>query len=181
MKVLFRLITSSFIFALINAGCVTAGFPQDKSMLLSGLMGVLFFLFTGKKSVSETKSVKDIENIVLTSRKGVPLLIKDVAQVDIGNMPPSGVLGLGIQDLSINSPKSVQGLVLMRRGENPSQVLEELQKHIVKINESLPKDVKFEENHLKKIYNILLRSRLYNKRKHFYTQSSLFQIQDDFS
>jgi Cu/Ag efflux pump CusA len=37
--------------------------------------------------------LEDIGNIVVDSRHGVPILIKDIASVEIGVYPPSGVVG----------------------------------------------------------------------------------------
>lgn len=90
------------------------------------------------RGIGAVGSKGDIENIVLMSHKGVPVLIKDVAAVDIGSMPPSGILGFSQPDSSINNPKAVQGLVCMRRGENPSEVLDRLQAQVAAVNQSLP-------------------------------------------
>ena len=90
------------------------------------------------RGIGNITSKEDIENIVLLAQKGVPVFLKNVATVDVGYMPPSGVLGYTVPDSQINKAQAVQGLICMRRGENPSEVLEKLQKTIDKINESLP-------------------------------------------
>src|ERR1051325_9733808 len=63
------------------------------------------------------RSPDDIENVVLASRNGVPVHVRDVASVKISNVPREGIVG---QD---NNDDVVTGVVLMRKGENPSEVL----------------------------------------------------------
>src|SRR6266516_3904699 len=77
------------------------------------------------------RSPDDIGNIVLTSRKGVPVHIRDVAGVNIGAVPREGVVGEGTND------DVVAGIVLMRKGENPSEVLKALKDKIAVLNRSV--------------------------------------------
>jgi heavy metal efflux system protein len=69
------------------------------------------------RGVGQIASLTDIEDIVLGSHQGVPLFIRDVAAVSAGWAPQTGIFGLN------ETAGGVQGIVLMRRGENPSQVL----------------------------------------------------------
>ena len=55
-------------------------------------------------------SLADIENVVVTEKKGVPVRVKDLADVLIGNMPRTGVVGRDLEE------DIVQGVVLMRYG-----------------------------------------------------------------
>src|SRR5437870_5922285 len=77
------------------------------------------------------RSPDDIGNIVLTSRKGVPVHIRDVAGVNIGAVPREGVVGEGTND------EVVAGIVLMRKGENPSEVLKAVKNKITVLNRSV--------------------------------------------
>jgi cobalt-zinc-cadmium resistance protein CzcA len=82
------------------------------------------------------RSPDDIGNIVLTSRNGVPVHVRDVAAVKIGNVPREGIVGQDAED------DVVTGIVLMRKGENPSVVLKALKAKIALLNRSiLPKGV----------------------------------------
>lgn len=63
---------------------------------------------------------EDIENVVVDVRAGTPILIRDVARVQIGTGPRRGIVGRDQDD------EAVEGIVLMRRGENPSVVLDAL-------------------------------------------------------
>ena len=82
------------------------------------------------------RSVDDIGNIVLASHNGTPVLVKDVATVTISALPSEGIVG---QD---SEADIVNGVVLMRKGENPSDVLKTLKERIELLNRSiLPKGV----------------------------------------
>ncbi len=85
----------------------------------------------------------DIENIVLKSVNGVPVFISDVASVEIAPPPPSGVLGYTIPDQNIDVNNGVEGIILLRKYENPSEVLAELKQRIEDLQEhELPEGVK---------------------------------------
>lgn len=86
---------------------------------------------------------KDIENIVLKSEKGVPIFVKDVASVEIAPPPPSGVLGYSIPSENVDVNNGVEGIILLRKFENPSEVLVELKQRIKDLEEhELPEGVK---------------------------------------
>lgn len=85
---------------------------------------------------------KDIENIVLSSENGVPVFIKDVASVEIAPPPPSGVLGYTVPDENLDVDNGVEGIILLRKYENPSEVLVELKKRIQELEEhELPEGI----------------------------------------
>ena len=66
------------------------------------------------------RSSEDIENIVLDAPKGVPIFVRDIGRVQVGTLPQTGIFAM---DDSRWGPEGVEGIVLMRRGENPSEVL----------------------------------------------------------
>ena len=79
---------------------------------------------------------EDIGNIVIVERNGTPVLVRDVADVTVGAVPRQGVMGQDGED------DIVAGIVLMRKGENPSLVLTALKNKIESLNKSiLPKGV----------------------------------------
>ena len=88
------------------------------------------------RGVGMIQSVADIEAIVLNEQKGVPVFMHDIAKVKIGAAPQTGIFGLG------NKRGGVEGIVLMRRGENPSDVLVGIKEAVNELNASLPKNVK---------------------------------------
>lgn len=86
---------------------------------------------------------KDIEDIVVKSDNGVPIFVKDVASVEVGPPPPSGVLGYSIPDENLDVKNGVEGIILLRKFENPSEVLVELKERIAKLEaHELPEGVK---------------------------------------
>src|SRR5690625_3015184 len=78
------------------------------------------------RGLGAIRDQKDIENIVLTSENGVPIFVRDVASVEIAPPPPSGVLGYSVPDENLDVNNGVEGIILLRRYENPSEVLVEL-------------------------------------------------------
>ncbi len=81
----------------------------------------------------------DIENTIVDIFNGNPLLVKNVATVQEASAPRVGQVGLGKND------DVVEGIVVMRKGENPSEVLARVKEKIEELNTStLPSDVKME-------------------------------------
>ena len=79
----------------------------------------------------------DIENIIITKVNGVPLLVKHVASVRESGKPKLGSVSKD------GAPDQVEGIVVMRKGENPSDVLDKLHEKVEELNTSiLPDDVK---------------------------------------
>ena len=80
---------------------------------------------------------EDIGNVVLTVHNGIPVLVKDVGQVVIGEAPRLGQFGFGDRD------EAVEGVILMRTGEQAQVVLDRLERKTREINRSvLPPDVR---------------------------------------
>ena len=75
------------------------------------------------RGLGAIKTGADIENIVLTAVSGVPVFIRDVATVEIAPPPPSGIMGYAVPAENIEVPSGTEGIILLRRGENPSEVL----------------------------------------------------------
>jgi cobalt-zinc-cadmium resistance protein CzcA len=89
------------------------------------------------RSLGILGSIDDIGQVRVGMHEGVPVLIKNVAQVNEGWLPRQGVVTRG------DNEDVVEGIVLMRRGQNPSVVLDGLREKIHHINTSaLPKGVK---------------------------------------
>ncbi|HYF06202.1 MAG TPA: efflux RND transporter permease subunit, partial [Acetobacteraceae bacterium] len=74
------------------------------------------------------RGVDDINNTVIGSANGVPVLVSDVARVEIGNVPRLGIAGHeGDDDV-------VLGVVLMRRGEQTIPTVRGVQQEVERIN-----------------------------------------------
>ena len=95
------------------------------------------------RGLGAIKAIQDIQNILLTSVQGVPVFIRDVASVEVGPPPPSGILGYTFKSESIESNSGTEGIILLRRGENPSEVLRKVKAQIATLEDSeLPEGVK---------------------------------------
>jgi cobalt-zinc-cadmium resistance protein CzcA len=89
--------------------------------------GSMSFVIRGRGAI---ESIPQIENIFVKSVAGTPVYIKDVATVGVDSMVPAGIFSKDHTD------ESVEGIVLMRRGENPSQVLARVQEAVAELTES---------------------------------------------
>ncbi|HYM22639.1 MAG TPA: CusA/CzcA family heavy metal efflux RND transporter [Vicinamibacterales bacterium] len=96
--------------------------------------GSQFFYVRGLGLVTKPE---DIGTIVVSSNNGVPVHIRDIGEVAIGNAPRLGQFGFQKSD------DAVEGVILMRRGEQTQNVLAGVQKQTLALNNGiLPKDVK---------------------------------------
>jgi heavy metal efflux system protein len=83
------------------------------------------------------KNTDDIGEVVVSSGNGVPVRIKDIGNVEIGHAPRLGIFGYEKND------DAVEGVILMRRGEQAQNVLRGVQEKTELLNRSiLPPDVK---------------------------------------
>ena len=88
------------------------------------------------RGIGLLKSADDIGRIVVAARNGTPILIRDIAAVNIGAVPRLGIVGQDKDD------DVVTGIVIMRKGENPSVVLKGVKEKIAELNaKGLPKGV----------------------------------------
>ncbi|MER3447522.1 MAG: CusA/CzcA family heavy metal efflux RND transporter [Candidatus Dadabacteria bacterium] len=90
------------------------------------------------RGIGLLRSIDDINNIVLTQSGGTPVLLKDVALVEIGHAQRLGIAGRD------DNSDIVEGIVLMRRGEKTLEVMKRIEAEVDKINKSglLPVGVK---------------------------------------
>ena len=82
------------------------------------------------RGIGLLRSAADVENVVVAQTKGVPVLVRDIARVRVGALQRQGQAG---QD---DNDDIVYGVVLMRKGENPSLVLDALKQRVAEINRS---------------------------------------------
>jgi cobalt-zinc-cadmium resistance protein CzcA len=91
------------------------------------------------RGIGLLRSKDDIGTIVLGERNNTPLLISDIAEVNLSAVPRQGIIGQDEND------DVVCGIILMRKAENPSQVLAAIKEKIDALNRSgLPRGVKID-------------------------------------
>ena len=89
------------------------------------------------RGLGRLEQPEDIANVVLAVRNGTPVLVRDVGQVVIGYAPRLGQFGFNDRN------DAVEGIVVMRTGEQAQTVLKGVQAMTRQLNEQvLPKDVK---------------------------------------
>lgn len=92
------------------------------------------------RGIGILKNIDDIKNIFIDKKNGVPLLVGNVADV-----VESGKPRLGKVSRDMNQPDVIEGIIVMRKGENPSEVLDRVREKVKDLNENvLPKDVKID-------------------------------------
>jgi cobalt-zinc-cadmium resistance protein CzcA len=96
------------------------------------------------RGVGLIRSFEDLSNTMLIQNAGTPVLVKDIAAVSVGQRPRLGIAGKDDDD------DIVQGIVLMRRGEQSTPTIERVRQEVERINTSgiLPPGV-----HLERIYD----------------------------
>ncbi|PYM15916.1 MAG: hypothetical protein DMD81_13855, partial [Candidatus Rokuibacteriota bacterium] len=87
------------------------------------------------RGIGLIQSLRDVEEIVVAAQKGTPVRVRDIATVGIGHAIRFGVLGRDHDD------DLVQGIVLMRKGENPGAVIDGVRKKIAGVQQLLPPGV----------------------------------------
>jgi cobalt-zinc-cadmium resistance protein CzcA len=82
-------------------------------------------------------NITDIENIIVDNINGTPILVRNLATVSPSHVPRVGQAGLNDND------DVVEGIVVMRKGENPREVLKRVKTKVIELNEKiLPPDIK---------------------------------------
>ena len=93
--------------------------------------------FNYVRGLGLVSTTEDIGEVPVGSNNGAPVRIKDIGHVVIGYAPRLGIFGFE------NNPDAVEGVILMRRGEQTQTVLQGVEKKTEELNHSvLPPDVK---------------------------------------
>ncbi|WET00311.1 CusA/CzcA family heavy metal efflux RND transporter [Chryseobacterium arthrosphaerae] len=93
------------------------------------------------RGIGLVKDLDDLGKIVVKTENGVPVFLNDVGTLKYGTLERKGILGY--TDRKRNYAESVEGIVLLLRGQNPSQVLEGVHEAVDELNnEILPPGVK---------------------------------------
>jgi cobalt-zinc-cadmium resistance protein CzcA len=89
------------------------------------------------RGIGVLNNIDEIRNVVVDNLNGTPIYVKTIAEVTESALPRLGQVGRDFD------PDVVQGIVVMRKGGNPSEVIARLKDKIAEINDGLlPPDVK---------------------------------------
>ena len=111
------------------------------------------------RGVGLIRSANELSNTMLTQSGGNPVLVRDVATVQVGHKPRLGIAGKDADD------DIVQGIVLMRRGEQSMPTIKRVEREVERINNSniLPPGVRIERIYdRKELIDITTRTVLHN-------------------
>ncbi|MFZ4726311.1 MAG: efflux RND transporter permease subunit, partial [Paludibacter sp.] len=90
------------------------------------------------RGIGLVKTIADIEKIVVKNNiSGIPILIRDIANVQYGSATRYGAF-------VVDTSEAVGGVVMMLKGANAHEVIDDVQERIVSIQKSLPKGVTIE-------------------------------------
>ena len=94
------------------------------------------------RGIGLLKSPRDIADVVVKANGNVPVTVGDVAQVLQSHTPRQGSVGMDEHD------DVVQGIVLLKRDENPSRVLDQIHAKVRELNGGLlPQGMRMETNY----------------------------------
>jgi cobalt-zinc-cadmium resistance protein CzcA len=126
------------IAAINNANINVGGRTIDVGQQSINIRGVGLIDDGGNNDLTQGYKVDDLENIVLTQSNGVPVLVKDVAKVSVGNVQRQSKAGRDDQD------DIVFGIVVMNRTLHTNDVVPRVKAEVEKMNTdgSLPPGVK---------------------------------------
>lgn len=89
------------------------------------------------RGIGILNNIDEIRNVVVDNFNGTPVYVKTIADVAESALPRLGQVGRD------HDPDVVEGIVVMRKGENPSEVIARLKEKITEVNQNiLPSDVK---------------------------------------
>lgn len=87
------------------------------------------------RGIGLVKTLEGLGNIVVKTVQGVPVFLKDVGVLKYGNLERKGILGY--TDRKVNYGESVEGIVLLLKGQNPSKVLEGIHAAVDDLNKNI--------------------------------------------
>src|SRR6266446_5063092 len=111
------------------------------------------------RGVGLIRTAEELSNTMLTQSGGNPVLVRDVATVQVSNKPRLGIAGKDADD------DIIQGIVLMRRGEQSMPTIKRVEREVERINSSniLPPGVRIERIYDRKdLIDITTRTVLHN-------------------
>ena len=103
------------------------------------------------RGVGLLNDINEIKNIIVKNNNGVPLLVKDIATVEISNVPRLGWVGRSEARIDSASGKrivtdnqdAVEAIIVMRKGENTGEVVKGVEAAVDELNNTvLPSDTK---------------------------------------
>ncbi len=83
------------------------------------------------RGIGLVRSLEDVGNTVVSQKRGTPVFVRNLGELRLGALARNGILGKD------DDPDGVSGVVLLLRGENPSQVLAAVHAKVKELNDGL--------------------------------------------
>jgi len=84
------------------------------------------------RGIGLVKSLEDLGNIVVRSENGMPIFLADLGELKLGSLERKGVLGYTDRERDLS--ESIEGIVLLLKGQNPSAVLSGIHRAVDELN-----------------------------------------------
>ena len=114
----------SNVEAAINANSSSAG----GSVVTRGDLGLVV------RAIGLVQTLDDFGAVVVTQRNGTPIFLRDLGRLKLANLERHGIVAKNRKN------DSIEGTVLLLKGENPSRVLEGVRVKVAELNERLAND-----------------------------------------
>ncbi|MBV8407007.1 MAG: efflux RND transporter permease subunit [Alphaproteobacteria bacterium] len=126
------------ITALGNANINVGGREISVGQQSVNIRGIGLIDDGGNQDLTQGRRVTDIENVVLSQTNGVPVLVKDVATVEVGYVPRLGIAGRD------HDPDIAAAIVVMGRTYHTNDIVPKVEQAVERMNKdgSLPPGVK---------------------------------------
>jgi cobalt-zinc-cadmium resistance protein CzcA len=134
----YNITVPQLVSAIGNANISVGGREISIGQQSVNIRGVGLVDSGGADDLTRGYKVQDIENVVLTQSGGLPIQIKNVANVSVGYVPRLGIAGRDHED------DVAAAIVVMRRTEHTNDIIPKVQAEVAKLNTdgSLPPGVK---------------------------------------
>ncbi|MBN9383937.1 MAG: efflux RND transporter permease subunit [Chitinophagaceae bacterium] len=90
------------------------------------------------RGIGLVKDMEGLGDIVVKSVNGLPILLKDVGELKYGALEKKGILGF--TDKQVDHSESIEGVVQLLKGENPSAVLQRIHRAVDDLNNHILPD-----------------------------------------
>ena len=112
----------------IESAIIANNYSAGGSVVSRGDLGFVI------RAIGLVQTLEDLGAIVVAQRNGTPIFLRDLGRLKLANLERHGIVGKN------EKHDSIEGTVLLLKGENPSQVLLGVHRKIAELNERLATD-----------------------------------------
>src|SRR5215831_5308925 len=123
-----QLVRFNLSLANIEAAIIANNYSAGGSVVSRGDLGFVI------RAIGLVQSLEDLGAIVVAQRNGTPIFLRDLGRLKLASLERHGIVGKN------EKHDSIEGTVLLLKGENPSRVLHGVQRKVAALNERLAID-----------------------------------------